>query len=68
MSDSQWEFLEQNRDGRVLEISFRSGHPVNSLNHALMRELTELAQQLQYDSELSAIIRLEPRPCPCRST
>jgi enoyl-CoA hydratase len=56
MEDSQWKYLTLNRAGRVLEVSFRSGHRVNSLNNALMRELTALAQELQFDSELSAII------------
>ena len=56
MEDRDWQYLDLARTGRVLQVGFRSGHPVNSLNHALMRELTELAQQLQYDSELSAII------------
>ena len=56
MEDSTWEYLHLKREGRVLEVSFRSHNRVNSLNHALMRELTQLAQQLQFDSELSAII------------
>jgi enoyl-CoA hydratase/carnithine racemase len=56
MSDTQWQFLHLHREGRVLEVSFRSHSKVNSLSNALMRELTQLAQQLQFDSELSAII------------
>jgi enoyl-CoA hydratase len=56
MDDSQWEYLSLRRDGRVLEVTFRSNNKVNSLNNALMRELTQLAQQLQFDSELNAII------------
>jgi enoyl-CoA hydratase len=56
MDDSQWEYLSLQRDGRVLEVTFRSPNTVNSLNNALMRELTRLAQELQFDSELSAII------------
>lgn len=56
MDESRWQYLELRREGRVLEVAFRSGHRVNSLNNALLRELTELAQQLQFDSELSAII------------
>jgi len=56
MDDTQWQYLDLRREGRVLEVSFRSGHRVNSLNNALMRELTQLAQELQFDSELSAVI------------
>lgn len=56
MEEGQWEYLTLNRQGRVLEVSFQSHNKVNSLNNALMRELTQLAQQLQFDSELSAII------------
>jgi enoyl-CoA hydratase/carnithine racemase len=56
MPTSVWEFLELERQGRVLSVRFDAGTPVNSLNQALMRELTELANQLQQDSELSAII------------
>jgi enoyl-CoA hydratase/carnithine racemase len=56
MMDTQWEYLTLAREGRVLEVSFRSGTPVNSLNNALMRELTMLAGQLQFDSDLSAVI------------
>ncbi len=53
---SDWKYLELERDGRVLTVRFNSGNKVNSLNNALMRELTQLAYQLQADSELSAII------------
>lgn len=56
MTDTQWEYLSLQREGRVLEVTFRSPNKVNSLNSALMRELTQLAQELQFDSELSAII------------
>lgn len=56
MSDSNWEYLHLNRQGRVLEVAFHSATRVNSLNNALMRELTRLAQQLQFDSDLSAIV------------
>lgn len=56
MSDTPWQYLSLHRDGRVLEVSFRSPNKVNSLGNALMRELTQLAQELQFDSELSAII------------
>jgi enoyl-CoA hydratase len=56
MSDTQWQYLSLHRYGRVLEVTFRSVDKVNSLNNALMRELTSLAQELQFDSELSAII------------
>lgn len=52
----QWQYLHLQREGRVLEVSFHSDNKVNSLNNALMRELTTLAQELQFDSELSAII------------
>lgn len=56
MSDTPWEHLRLIREGRVLEVTFRSPSKVNSLSYALMRELTRLAQELQFDSELSAII------------
>jgi enoyl-CoA hydratase len=53
---SDWEFLKLNREGRVLTVEFDSGNKVNSLKNALMRELTQLAIDLQQDSELSAIV------------
>ncbi|MDZ7783815.1 MAG: enoyl-CoA hydratase/isomerase family protein [Halioglobus sp.] len=56
MKDTQWQYLSLERNDLVLEVSFRSPNKVNSLNNALMRELTQLAQELQFDSELSAII------------
>jgi enoyl-CoA hydratase len=54
--NSDWQFLKLSRAGRVLSVQFDSGHKVNSLNHALMRELTQLAIQLQEDTELNAIV------------
>lgn len=56
MNDTAWKYLVLHRHDRVLEVAFRSPNKVNSLNFALMRELTRLAQQLQFDSELNAII------------
>lgn len=56
MQRDNWEFLTLQRSGRVLEVQFNSHTKVNSLNSALMRELTALAQQLHFDSELSAIV------------
>lgn len=56
MSKSKWRYLALKRRDRVLEVSFQSEKPVNCLNTALMRELTELAQELQFDSELNAIV------------
>ena len=56
MYDSDWQYLKLTRKDRVLTVEFDSGTKVNSLSHALMRELTQLAQQLQEDSELNAII------------
>ena len=56
MDGKQWEYLSLHRENRVLEVTFRSPNRVNSLNNALMRELTQLAQDLQFDSELNAII------------
>lgn len=53
---SNWQYLHLQRSGRVLTVSFDAGNPVNSLSNALMRELTELALQLQDDSELNAIV------------
>lgn len=54
--NSEWQYLNLSRADRVLTVQFDSGHRVNSLNHALMRELTQLAIQLQEDTELNAII------------
>ena len=48
--------LSLHRENRVLEVTFRSPNTVNSLSNALMRELTKLAQDLQFDSDLNAII------------
>lgn len=56
MTDNNWQYLKLERHGRVLEVSFHADNAVNSLNNALMRELTQLANELQYDAELSAII------------
>jgi enoyl-CoA hydratase/carnithine racemase len=56
MTQTHWQYLSLQRNDRILEVTFRSPSKVNSLNTALMRELTRLAQQLQFDSELSAII------------
>ncbi len=56
MSETHWDHLRLTRNERVLEVSFIAGPRVNCLGTALMRELTELAQQLQGDSELNAII------------
>ena len=56
MPDSHWKYLSLHREQRVLTVTFDSGTRVNSLSNALMRELTELAVQLQDDSDLSAII------------
>lgn len=53
---SQWNYLTLEREERILTVSFDSGSKVNSLSNALMRELTQLAIELQQDSELSAII------------
>jgi len=56
MDNAHWEYLSLHRENRVLEVTFRSPNKVNSLNNAMMRELTHLAQELQFDSELNAII------------
>lgn len=56
MEQRDWQYLELQRNGRVLEVSFQSQQRVNSLNYALMRELIQLAQDLQFEPELSAII------------
>ena len=56
LKDTQWKYLSLHRAGRILEVSFNSPNKVNSLNNALMRELTKLAHELQFDTELSAII------------
>ena len=56
MLKTNWEYLKLDHRGRVLTVTFNSGNKVNSLNTALMRELTQLAHGLQDDSELNAII------------
>lgn len=56
MTDTKWKYLVTSRQGRVLTVRFNSGNKVNSLNNALMRELTQLAHELHNDFELSAII------------
>lgn len=56
MSETAWKYLNVKRSNRVLEVSFSSGMAVNCLNTALMRELTQLANELQFDSELNAIV------------
>ncbi|MBE9538953.1 MAG: enoyl-CoA hydratase/isomerase family protein [Proteobacteria bacterium] len=56
MLETNWENLKLDQTGRVLTVTFNSGNKVNSLNTALMRELTQLAYQLQDDSHLNAII------------
>jgi len=56
MSKSKWKYLSVHRIGRVLTVQFDAGNKVNSLSHALMRELTALAAELQDDGELSAIV------------
>jgi len=56
MPDNHWQYLTLERHGRILEVRFNSQTRVNCLNTALMRELTTLAQQLHFDSELSAIV------------
>jgi enoyl-CoA hydratase len=53
---SDWNYLTLELSGRVLTVSFDSGDKTNSLNNALMRELTQLAVELQQDSALSAVI------------
>jgi len=54
--NSDWQYLSLTTAERVLTVRFDSGHKVNSLNHALMRELTQLAIQLQEDTDLNAIV------------
>jgi enoyl-CoA hydratase len=54
--NKDWTYLDVTRQDRVLTVRFDSGNKVNSLSNALMRELTDLAIQLQDDCELSAII------------
>ena len=54
--NSDCQYLTLSRTDRVLTVQFDSGHKVNSLSHALMRELTQLAIQLQEDTELNAIV------------
>lgn len=61
MRNDDWPHLTITRKNRVLSVEFDSGSKINSLSHALMRELTQLALKLQDDSELNAII-LTGRP------
>jgi enoyl-CoA hydratase/carnithine racemase len=56
VSKKKWKYLSLQREGRVLTVQFDAGNKVNSLSHALMRELTMVATELQDDSELSAIV------------
>ncbi len=56
MAPNDWQYLTLTRQDRVLTVEFDSDTKVNSLNNALMRELTQLAYQLMDDSELSAVI------------
>lgn len=56
MAENNWKYLTLHRKGRVLTVRFDAGNKVNSLSHALMRELTALAAELQDDAELSAIV------------
>ncbi len=56
MTEKHWNYLTLSREDRVLTVSFDAGNQVNSLNSALMRELTQLARQLHDDSELNAVI------------
>ncbi|MEM8662230.1 MAG: enoyl-CoA hydratase/isomerase family protein [Pseudomonadota bacterium] len=56
MHRNKWEYLSVERDGRVAIVRFDSKNKVNSLSLALMRELTQLATELQTDAELSAVI------------
>lgn len=46
MYDSDWQYLKLTRKDRVLTVEFDSGTKVNSLSHALMRELTQLAAKV----------------------
>jgi enoyl-CoA hydratase len=55
--DRDWKFLQVARDGRILTVRFvRTDSKVNPLSSALMTELTELAQMLEDDFELNAVI------------
>jgi enoyl-CoA hydratase len=54
--DSRWQYLDLEREGRVLTVRFKGANKVNSLGNALMRELTQLAIELQEDTQLSAIV------------
>ncbi len=55
--DRDWQFLQINRDGRVLTARFeRSDSDVNPLSAALISELIELAHLLEDDFELNAVV------------
>jgi len=56
MQNDKWQHLTVTRKSRILSVEFDSGSKINSFNHVLMRELTQLALQLQEDSELNAIV------------
>ncbi|MGL4566322.1 MAG: enoyl-CoA hydratase/isomerase family protein, partial [Halioglobus sp.] len=56
IEEHDWRYLTLQREGRVLTVEFDAGNRINSLNNALMRELTELALKLQEDCELSAVV------------
>ncbi|MFT4822153.1 MAG: enoyl-CoA hydratase [Halioglobus sp.] len=56
LKDTHWNYITLTQQGRVLMVEFDSGCKVNSLSNAIMRELTQLALELQGDCELSAIV------------
>ena len=56
IQEHNWQYLTLYYENRVLTVQFDAGNRINSLSNALMRELTELALQLQEDCELSAIV------------
>jgi len=56
MDNTDWEYLSLAREDRILTVRFDSQNKVNSLSSALMRELIQLAHQLQDDCELNAVI------------
>jgi len=52
----QWSTLSLERKDRVLTVRFNSGHPVNAFNFEMMQDLLELANSLQSDCDLAAVV------------
>ncbi|MEE4660493.1 MAG: enoyl-CoA hydratase/isomerase family protein [Halieaceae bacterium] len=56
MGTESWQYLDVERNQRTMTVRFDSGSPVNALNHAVMAELTSLAESLAGDDSLSCVV------------